>query len=167
MAPPTHQCSPMNTYELLLLVGNQLGNFIFASGQLFFVVSEVTYNEFLFACMELELFDDLLEKGHIEQCELLILSNQLRWTWHNHVGDLLIVLSPIVGIGSVDQKTRDKFGFDLCRMLFGVWIWLTLERWPTTWSNIPNPRWNAPFSPDQPSYESTNCHWNTKNENNE
>lgn len=49
------------TYKLLLFIGHQFCDFTFTSCQYFFIVSEVTYNEFLFACMQLELFNHLLK----------------------------------------------------------------------------------------------------------
>lgn len=48
------------TYKLLLFIGHQFNDFTFTSCQYFFVVSEVTYNEFLLTCMQLELFNHLL-----------------------------------------------------------------------------------------------------------
>lgn len=71
-------CFVISTYKLLFLVRHQLGDFILASRQFLFVVSEFTNNEFLFTCVKLELFDDLLEKCHIEKSKILILCNELR-----------------------------------------------------------------------------------------
>lgn len=47
------------TYELLLLIGDQLSNFVFTSSQFLFVIREFTHNELLFTSMKFELFDDL------------------------------------------------------------------------------------------------------------
>lgn len=52
----------MSTYELLLLVGDQLGDFVLASCQLLFVVHKVTDHKLLFAGVQLELLDDLCAK---------------------------------------------------------------------------------------------------------
>lgn len=58
----------------------------------------------------------LLKKCHVEKRIISILGNQLRWTWNNHVCNFLIVLSPIIHIGSekkltniIYQGTKAKF----------------------------------------------------------
>lgn len=51
----------MKPYELLLLIGNQFGDFMFAGGQFFFVVRKISYDEFLFSRMQFELVHYFLE----------------------------------------------------------------------------------------------------------
>lgn len=193
-----------STYELLLFIGHQFGDFTFASCQFFFVVGKVTHDKLLFTCMQFEFLNHLptakmtthtnnisnanlleiplsqlrwnqstylFEKCYVEECVISILGDQLRWTWNNHVCDFLIVLGPIIHIGSVRDKTKptgnllihsQPFAFDTFKRI------LTLERWPTMWSNTLNREWSAPSSLDRPNCVSTNFHWskNKKNKTN-
>lgn len=88
------------THKLLLLVGDQFGNFIFTGRQFFFVVREISYDKLLFACMQFELFNDLLEERHIEQCVVAVLCDQWGRARNNHVRKFLVVCGPIICVCS-------------------------------------------------------------------
>lgn len=97
------------SYKLLLLVGNQLGDFVLAGGQLLLVVREIAHDELALSRVQLELVHDLLEQRDVEQTVFLILSDELRRTGHDHVRDLLVRGVPVVELGPENVKQNLTF----------------------------------------------------------
>lgn len=103
---------------MLLLVRHQLGDFILSSGQLLLVVSELTNDEFLFTCMQLEFLNDFLEQCYVVEPEVLIFCDELRRAWHNHVSKLLVANIPVIGKSSRSQKLVELLAFVVGNLLW-------------------------------------------------
>lgn len=84
------------TYELFLLVRDEFGDFVFAGGELFLVVGEVSNDELLLPGVQFEFFYDFFEQRYGEETVLGILRYENRRSRHYHVCDFFVPGVPLV-----------------------------------------------------------------------